>query len=152
MVVPNRDLGNIHFLSSAFTTTSTQMNSLPSALEMNIDSINNYDNVRERTHSPSNISTRSVSVVSQASSLLYHKRMVINNDLSNKEIVEPIDSSQLSYSSDGQGRNYDSEVTDSILLQGLQCALNKALACNTYNGQCVGNDDVINIQLPYDPN
>jgi len=118
MVAPNRNLGNIHFLSSAFTTTSTQMNSLLSTLEMNINSINNYDNVRERTHSPSNISTRSTSVVSQASSLLYYERMVINNNLSDKKIVEPINSSQLSSSGDSQGRNCDSVTTDPISSQG----------------------------------
>jgi len=148
MVVPNRDLGNMHFLFSAFTT-STQMNPLPSALEMDIDSVDNYDNIRKRTHSSSNTSTRSASVVLQASSLPYYERMVINNDFSDKEIMEPIDSSQLSYSGDGQGKNHDSIVTDPILPQ---CASNEALAHNTYNGQCVGNNDIINIQLPYNPN
>ena len=120
MVVPNRDLGNIHFLSSAFTTTSTQTstqtnpNPLPSALEMDINSVDNYDDVRGRTHSPSNVSTRSVSVVSQASSLPYHERMVINNNLPDEDIVEPIDNSQLSYSGDGQGRNCVSVATDPV--------------------------------------
>jgi len=102
------------------------MNPLPSALEMDIDSVNSYDNVRKRTHSPSNVSTKSVSVVSQASSLLYHKRMVINNNLSDKEIMESIDSSQLSYSSDSQERNHDSVTTNPISFQGPQCASNKA--------------------------
>jgi len=109
----------MHFLSSAFTTTSTQMNSLPSTLKMDIDSIDNYNNVRRRAYFPSNISTRSISVVSQASSLPYHERMVINNNLSNKEIIEPIDSSQLSYNSDSQGRNCDSMATDPVPSQGL---------------------------------
>jgi len=74
------------------------MNSLSSTLEMDIDSINNYNNVRKRTYFLSNVSTRSMSIVSQVSSLLYYERMLINNNLPNKEIMEPIDSSQLSYS------------------------------------------------------
>jgi len=150
MVVPNRDLGNIHFFSSAFTTTSTQTNPLPSALEMDINSVDNYDNVRGRTHSPSNVSTRSASIVSQASSLPYHERMVINNDLPDEDIVEPIDNSQLSYSGDGQGRNCVSVATDPVPPQGPQRASNEALAHNTCNGKSVGDDDII--QLLYNPN
>jgi len=90
------------------------MNSLPSTLEMDIDSINNYNDVRKKTYFLSNISTRSVSIVSQASFLPYYERMLINNNLSDKEIMEPIDSSQLSYSSNGQERNCNSMVTDSV--------------------------------------
>ena len=93
------------------------MNSLPSTLEMDINSINNYNDVRKRTYFLSNVSTRSVSIVSQASSLPYHERMLINNNLPDKEIMEPIDSSQLSYSGDGQGRNCNSITTNSVFPQ-----------------------------------
>ena len=40
--------------------------------------------------------------------------MVINNDLSNEEFMEPVDSSQLSYNSNDQERNDISMVTNTI--------------------------------------
>ena len=40
--------------------------------------------------------------------------MVINNDLSNEEFMEPVDSSQLSYNSNDQERNHISMVTNTI--------------------------------------
>ena len=90
------------------------MNSLPSTLEIDINSINNYNDVRKRTYFLSNVSTRSMSIVSQASSLPYHERMLINNNLPDKEIIEPIDSSQLSYSGNSQERNCNSMATDPV--------------------------------------
>jgi len=42
-------------------------------------------------------------------------------------------------------------VTNSISFQGIQHVSNKTPALNTNNVPCVGNNDVINIQLPYDP-
>jgi len=124
----------------------------PSAMEMDVNNVNNFNDVRERSHSLSNASSRSTSIVSKASSIPYHERMTINNGLPNQEHVEPIDSSQLSYSSDGQERDYSSMVADLILPQGPQRVSNEALALNTSNVPHVDNDDVINIQLLYDPN
>ena len=118
MVAPNRDLENIHFLSSAFTTSTAQMHPLPSAMEIDINNVNNYDNIRGRSHSLSNISSRSVFVILKASSRPYHEKMVINNNLFNKEFVEPVGSFQLSYNSDGQERNCVSIVTDPFSLKG----------------------------------
>jgi len=43
-------------------------------------------------------------------------------------------------------------VINPIISQGLQCVSNKALAPNTSNFPCVDDDNIINIQLPYDPN
>ena len=119
MVVPNRDLGNIHFLSQAFTTSTTQMHPLSSAMEIDIDNVNNYDDVRRKSHSLSNVSSRSVSIILKASSRPYHEKMVINNDFPNEEFVKPIDSSQLSYHGNGQRRNCVSMVTDPIPSQEL---------------------------------
>ena len=87
-------------------------------MEMNIDNIKNFNDIRERSHSLSNISSRSVSIVSRASLILYHERMIINNDLSNQEHIEPIDSSQLSYSSNDQERNHGSTATDLVPVMG----------------------------------
>jgi len=61
----------------------------PAYKVMDIDSNND---IKERTTSPENLSSRSYSVSSIASSVLYHKRMEINNNLLNKETIEPINS------------------------------------------------------------
>ena len=102
VVVSNRDIRNINFLSSVFTTSSAQMAHLPSnvAIDVNKHSINNYDNVREKNTSSSNVSFRSASVSLSTFSIPYHERMVINNELPDQEYMEPIDNFQLLYSSD----------------------------------------------------
>jgi len=69
-------------------------------MEIDINKVNNFDNVRGRFQSFSNISFKSMSLVSRAFSKLYHERMIINNNLPDKEMVESIDRSQLSYSGD----------------------------------------------------
>jgi len=119
MVVPNRDLGNICFVSSTFTISTTYIHPLPSAIEIDINNVNNFDDVGRRSHSLSNISSRIISLVSRASSRLYHEKIIINNDLPDKEIVESIDRSQLSYSDNGQERNCISMVTNPVFPQGL---------------------------------
>ena len=43
-------------------------------------------------------------------------------------------------------------IIDPVLLQGPQCILYKILALNTSSSSYVNDDDVINIQLPYDSN
>jgi len=78
--------------------------------------------------------------------------MVINNNLPDEKIIELIDSSQLSYSGNSQGRNCDSVVIDPIPPQESQYTSNKILAHNIYNGQHVSDDDIINIQLLYNSN
>jgi len=62
-------------------------------MEMDINNIDNYDDVRERSHSLSNISFRSMSIILKASSRLYHEKMVINNNLLDEKFVEPVNSS-----------------------------------------------------------
>ena len=71
-------------------------------MEMNINNVDNFDDVRGRSHFLSNTSSKSVSIVFRASLIPYYERMTINNDLSDQEQVELIDSSQLSYSGNGQ--------------------------------------------------
>jgi len=118
-------------------------------MEMNINNINNYDNIRERSHSLSNILSRSASLVSRASSRPYYKKMMINNNFSDEEIMKSINRSQLSYSGDGQGRNCVSMATDSVPPQEPQYVLNEALVLNICNVPYVGDDNIINIQLLY---
>ena len=121
------------------------MHPLFSAMNMNINNVNNYNNVRERSHSLSNTLSRSTYVISKASSILYHKKIVINNNLPNEEFVELINSSQLSYNSNGQERNYISMATNLILFQGPQCVSNKTSALNTCNVPHVSDNNIINI-------
>lgn len=115
MIVPNRDLGNKQFLSSAFTSSTVQMAPLPLVVMMNINKINNFDNVRGRSSSSSKVSSKSTFVSSHASSIPYYERMIINNNLSDEEFKEPIDSSQLSYKDDSQESYHISIATDLVL-------------------------------------
>ena len=69
------------------TTSTFQMSFFPSTMEMDIDNVNNFNDIRERSHSLSNISSKSISIVSRVSLILYHERMIINNDLPNQEYV-----------------------------------------------------------------
>ena len=117
IVAPNRDIRNIHFLSSAFTSFSAQMANLPSNLVMDINNcnVNNYDDVRKRPFSSSKVSSKSASVSSSASSIPYPKRMVINNDLPNDNNKEPIDSSQLPYKDNSQKGDHISRTPNLVL-------------------------------------
>ena len=78
-------------------SSTTQINSLSSAMEMDINNVNDFDNIRGRINFFSKVSSRSISVFSNASSISYHERMVINNNLPDKELKKLINSSQLLY-------------------------------------------------------
>jgi len=67
------------------------------ALAYKAININSNNNVREKTTSLENSSSRSCLVSSMALSVPYHERMKINNNLLDEETIEPINSSQLSY-------------------------------------------------------
>jgi len=151
IIAPNRDIRNINLHSSAFTNSSVQMVFFSPGVVMDINkhSVDNYDDMRERKSSPSNVSSRSALVVSGISSIVYHNRMIINNDLPKQEQVEPIDNFQLLYSSKCQRNNQDNTTTV-LSSQGLQHVSNEAFALNTCNIPHVDDNNVINIQLPYD--
>ena len=117
-------------------------------IDVNKHSVNNYDDVRRRNIFSSNISSKNIFVSSSTSSISYHERMVINNDLSNQEHIKSVNNSQLSYSSNGQGSNQNSMATIPVPSQKLQYVSNKASTLNTCNILCVDNNNVINIQLP----
>ena len=89
MVASNRDLRNVQISTSAFSSTTLQMDHLPASLAIDI---NNFDNVRERSPSSSKVISRSTFVISKTSFIPYHERMKIQNDFL-KELREPIDSS-----------------------------------------------------------
>jgi len=50
------------------------------------------DNIRERSTSPSKMSSKSPLISSTTSSIPYHKKMEINNDFPDKKFTEPVDS------------------------------------------------------------
>jgi len=147
MVVPKRDLGNIHFSTSALTSTRTHIVFFPAPEVMDI---NNYNNVRGKKSSSSKASSRSALISSSVSSQPYHKRMVLNNDLPDEEFVEPVNSSQQSYKDKSKKINTISKATDHKSTGRQQHASNEAPAFNTSTTQHVDND-IINIQLPYNP-
>ena len=82
MVAPVREVANKHCsLSSAFSTNQT-MTSYPSDVEMG-----GVDDGKLRGHSAisSKCSSRESSILSNASSIPYHRRMEINNNLSEED-------------------------------------------------------------------
>ena len=85
------------------------MTHTPASVTINIDDINSF---RERSNSPSKASFRSSSVLSKASSISYFERMEIKNNLSEKNLVKPINSSQLSYNDNNSKDNFVSRMTD----------------------------------------
>jgi len=50
-------------------------------MEIDINNINNFDDIRKRSHFLSNISFQSVFLVSRVSLKPYYERIMINNDL-----------------------------------------------------------------------
>ena len=82
---------------------------LPASEVIDID---NYNDIRERKSFPNKASSRSTSISLSISSQPYHERMVFNNDLLDKEFVEPVNSFQLSYKDKSEERNTISKVTD----------------------------------------
>ena len=107
-----------------FSLVST-MSQFPSNMEMNVvsDSI-----MRERSNLSSKASSRSSSVFSSTSFVLYYKHMEVNNNKPKEDIREPIDSSQLSYKDIANKDESVSGVTDIFLADGKQYVSNKALA------------------------
>jgi len=94
MIEPVREVVNKHCsLSLAFSTNQT-MTSYHSNVEM--DSINN-NKLRECSVISSKCSSRESSILSNASSIPYYRRMEINNNLLEEDHTNPVDSSHLSY-------------------------------------------------------
>ena len=155
IVVPNRDLRNIQFFTSAIPPTTLQMACLlvESMIDINVNKyVNNYDDVRGRFLSPNSINSRSASVLSKASTISYYKRIEIQNDFPDEEFREHINSSQLLHDDKSQESHHINIAIDPVFPQGPQCISNEILALNFLCSTHIDNDGVINIQLPYDSN
>ena len=88
----------------------------------------NNDFIRGRINSPSKVSSRSILVTSNASSILYYERIKTNNDLPDEEIRNPIDSWKLSYKDEDKASNSVRKMTDKDSTKNQQCVQNKAPA------------------------
>ena len=109
MVVPVREVVNKHCsLSSAFSTNQT-MTSYPSDVEMC-----GIDDGKSRGHSAisSKCSSRESSILLNASSIPYHRRMEINNDLPEEDYTNLVESSHLSYAGTAKVSDSVSMATD----------------------------------------
>ena len=109
IVASKRDLENIHFSTLAPIFTTLHIAYIPASEMIDMD---NFNNIRGILHSSSKASSRSTSISSSISSQSYHERIVINNNLSNKNLREPINSSQLSYKDNSEERGLVSKATD----------------------------------------
>ena len=135
------------------------MDRIPANVAIDIDS----DIIRERSNSSSSISSRSTSIVSKVSSMSYHKMIEINNSLLDKEFVNLINSSQLSYKDNDGAGNLVRKTTDTDFIRNQQCIQDESIASkniSTAQGKSTSqhyanmsqSDDVINISILYDPN
>ena len=89
MVASIRELANKHFSTNISHLISIHMSKLLFFEEIDVNSNNN---IRGRPTSPYKTNSRSSSVSSVVSSILYYEKIEINNDISDENIVEPIDS------------------------------------------------------------
>ena len=92
MVAPIRDLVNIQLPTSILSYSTSQIFSSNMEMDVSIDSI-----LRGRSNLPSKLNSRSFSVFSNTSSILYHEQIEINNNKPEEDIRKPVNSFQLSY-------------------------------------------------------
>lgn len=106
-------------MNTLFSTLTTavqplQIACLPSTKNIDVDT----DIIIRRSASSSKVSSKESLINSQASSMAYHKRMEVINNLLDNNVWEPIDSSQLLYISNkeetGKG-NIVSKTTNNSL-------------------------------------
>ena len=166
MVAPIRNLEN-KFFSSSLNIYSQQTSFLSTVLSsintgMNILTeiiSDNYDKMRGRTSSSKIQVSRKSSMSSTKFSIAYHKKMELNNTI-NENVKIDDDSPILSYEI-----SQEKAIQVSIAANPNNNTLNKyiMIKCPTSNFSCVpvkhpnlvflyGDDTVINIQLPYNPN
>ena len=80
-------------------------------MDIDIFTINNYNDVRKITISSSKANLRIASMSSSILSELYHEKIEYFNNLSN-EFRKPVNSSQLSYDNNRREENQISKATD----------------------------------------
>jgi len=112
--------------------------------------VDNYNNIRDCTMTSNKNSSRTVSISSSKASVDYATKIEQLNDISEETVFkELIDSSQLSYVDEEEIQV--SRITDHENRACPQCDNSNVPALKSTLPQHVDNN-VINIQLPYDPN
>ena len=124
IVASSSELVNIHTSTSTFNSKLSQMDRTSANVAIDIDS----NIIRRRSNFSGSISSKSALISSKASSMLYHKKMEINNSLPNKEFVNFIDNSQLSYKDNDGAGNLVRKVTDTNSIRNQQCIQGKGVA------------------------
>jgi len=125
--------------------------------------IDNYDNIQGRPTFSNKSNSESSFMSSTVSLIPYHQKMEINNDLLDEDIVELVDSSQLLYDDNNGVSNPIGEVVDNRIGKNKQHVSNETLALKNMSksgdkgtNSNVDNkdqtDNIINIQILYDPN
>jgi len=126
MVVPIREVVNKHCSSSLAFSTKLTMTSYPSDVKM--CNINNGKS-REQSASSSKCSSRKFSILSNASSINYSRRIELNNELFDEGSFNPINSSQLSYIKTVKVGESVSIASDKEMASISQCDDNEISAC-----------------------
>ena len=127
-----------------------------------INPVNNFES-RGRTSNIKKNPSRDTSMSSTCSSVTYHERVTMNNSM-DVDTDPPIDFPALSYEEEQEKDICLGKVAETITNMRPQDRNNKASSSQINHGDHVSNeqsrdqthgdddDDVINIQLPYDPN
>ena len=124
MVTSIRELVNIQTFTSA-------LNSKPSQIARTLANVTidiNSDSIRERSNSSNKTSSRNTLVTSNASSVLYHERMEINNKFWDEKVENPANSFQLSYKDNDRAGNSVRKVTNLGSIRNQQCIQSKGIA------------------------
>jgi len=174
MVVPIGETVNKFSFLTSFSTTilsNNQQHLLPSVNILNNTEMdhstetNPVINNDARGRSPQIYKnwSRDSSMSSTVSSTIYHEKMELNNDI-NIDSDPPVESPALFYEDEREKEiclRKVAETTNGTRLQGVNneassTQINHDNHVSTDNmcvqTPCVGNDNIINIQLPYDPN
>ena len=124
--------------------------------------VNNFE-PRDRSTSIERNISRDNSMSSTCSSVAYHERVTMNNGM-DIDINPPTDLPALSYKEEQEKELRLRKVTETTTNTRPQGGTNKASSCQVNHGDRVPNDrtrgqthgndnnNVINIQLPYNPN
>ena len=148
IVVSLRDIGNKLLFTLAFMNSYSSMGiGIDDFISRNVD---NYNDVRNRSMTSNKTASRTISMSLSKTSVNYATRMEQFNDISDKvKTRDPINISQLSYAKPKEIQV--NRITNHENRTCLQQDIENIPALNSTLLQCV-NNDVINIQLPYDPN
>ena len=174
MVAPIEETANKFNFPTPFSSTiqsNNQRTFLPSVnifsnIEMDQSTGTNpviNNNVRERSPQIHKNQSRDSSMSSTVSSTIYHKRMELNNSM-DIDSDPPVETPTLSYKEERDKTIRLSKAAEITNNTRLQYGSNEASTTQTNQGNHVSSsisqaqpphvddDDVINIQLPYDPN